>query len=97
MKIEKDAEWLRLEGKVGQLCEDLSAAKKRLTLHANKTFCAQAGLVPGETVVACYKTRYLFVGVDRAEYGWILGVKFNKDGKPAKNSQNLYNDWTKEA
>ena len=96
MKIEKDAEWLRLEGKAGQLRGDLSAAVARLTAHANESFCKQVGLVPGETVVVSYRKRFLFSGVHTAAYGWICGAEFKKDGTPSVRVQNLYADWTKE-
>lgn len=96
MKIEKDAEWLRLEGKVGQLRGDLSAARLRLEDHANESFCKQAGLVPGVTVVICGNERFLFTGVDRAEWGRINGAKFRKNGIPSSRVQRIYGDWTKE-
>ncbi len=91
MKIEKDAEWLRLEGRVGQLQGDLREAERRLVSHVSAETLRQFGLEVGSMVV--YKgSKY---SVTRADDYWIYGGKVKKDGSPSKVEWTIFDGWTK--
>jgi hypothetical protein len=93
MKIEKDAEWLRLEGKVGQAMGDLSDARRKLAIHVSAETLRQLGLSVG-SIVGCRGSNY---SVTRAgDYSWLFGRKIRKNGTPSDVETNLYSEWTKE-
>jgi hypothetical protein len=96
MKIEKDAEWLRLETEAKLMQDAAYDAARELTKYAEASAAAQLGLVPGETVVKVpRKGRFLVARVGAR--GDVMGKKLGRDGKPTFSQlANLYTDWRKE-
>jgi hypothetical protein len=94
MKIEKDAEWLRLEGKIGQLRGELAETATRLRLHIE----GRRGLVRDETILVCKRgKRYLFAFTGTTLFNWAHGRLLKEDGSASDFTICLYDDWTKEA
>lgn len=93
MKIEKDAEWLRLEGKVGQLRGSLTEAEMKLENHASAVVAKQLGITLGTTVVEYQGDRYIASRIDDYSPGWIKGRRTCKDGQLSRTERNLYDEW----
>lgn len=96
MKIEKDAEWQRLEGHVGQLRGKLKDAEGVLNTYAEKYIADQMGLVIGETLVVSKGSTFVVTGVEVSVYApFIHGRKILKDGQTGAKVQCIYGHWEK--
>lgn len=96
MKIEKDAEWLRLEEIARQKQKEAQEAAAEYRNYCEASVVAQLGLVLKDTIVKVPKRgRFLVQRVDAR--GWVSGVKIGRNGKPNNTcAVNLFDEWEKE-